>query len=177
MATSADAAVAAVTRPSLRIGWLVAAAAAAAGAFSLAAVGAPPDTLLVPIAIFAVVAAELMTLDFPDRRGVSVAALPLLLAAAAGGDAVAVWAAAAGTGLASVGHRRSLAQVLFLFGRATLAASACQTRWPPRRPRSVSSSSSPDSRRPRAGSSVGRSVRPSRVTSTCSSQSASCRSP
>ena len=60
-------------------------------------VGAPTDPVLAPIAIFAVAAAELLTLDFPDRRGVSVAALPVLLAAAAGGDAAAVWAAALGT--------------------------------------------------------------------------------
>src|SRR6476620_8282334 len=115
MAMRADAVVALATRPSLRGGWLVSAALAAAGVAALAAVGVPTDPLLAPIAIVAVTAAELLTLDFPDRRGVSVAALPVLLAAAAGGDATAVWAAALGTALASIGLRRSLARILFLF--------------------------------------------------------------
>ncbi|HEY3110494.1 MAG TPA: hypothetical protein VGL23_17165, partial [Chloroflexota bacterium] len=103
---SADAVVTAATRPSLRIGWLAAAVLAGAGAAALAAAGAPTDTVLTPIAVFAVAAAELLTLDFPDRRGVSVVALPVVLAAAAGGAPAAVWAAAVGTALASVGYRR-----------------------------------------------------------------------
>src|SRR5438094_4643413 len=124
MATSADAVVAVATRSSLRVGWLAAAALAGAGVAALVAVGAPTDSTLSLIAVFAVAAAELLTLDFPDRRGVSVAALPVLLAAAAGGESVAVWAAALGTVLASLGHRRSAARILFVFGRASLAALA-----------------------------------------------------
>src|SRR5205823_1437217 len=104
-----------------------AAAAAAAGAAALAAVGVPVDPVLTPIAICAVLAAELLTLDFPDRRGVSVAALPVLLIAAAGGESLAVWAAALGTALASLASRRPAARILFLFGRAALAAAAAAT--------------------------------------------------
>ena len=68
MAMSADAVVTAASRPPLRVGWLVAAAMAVAGVLALVAVGPPTDPILTPIAIFAVAATELMTLDELERR-------------------------------------------------------------------------------------------------------------
>ncbi|HZQ97459.1 MAG TPA: PAS domain-containing sensor histidine kinase [Chloroflexota bacterium] len=84
-------------------------------------VGAPPSVTDALAFAAAVVATELLLLDFPDRRGVSTAALPVVLAAAAG-EAVAVWAAALGTLAASAALRRPLGQSLLYFGRAALAA-------------------------------------------------------
>lgn len=115
----------AVAAPAVRAprgGWPGAVVAlVAAGAAVLARVGIPSDPTLALIFVGAVAATELLTLDLPDRRGVSMAALPVVMAAAVGG-ATAAWAAAVGALLASLLRRRTLDQCAFLFGRAALAA-------------------------------------------------------
>jgi two-component system phosphate regulon sensor histidine kinase PhoR len=105
--------------PALRVA--VPALAVVVGVGLLVRLGTPEDTTDALAFGAAVLATELLLLDFPDRRGVSTAALPVVLAAA-DGQTVAVWAAALGTLAASVALRRPLGQALLYFGRAALAA-------------------------------------------------------
>ncbi|HEY3083321.1 MAG TPA: HAMP domain-containing sensor histidine kinase [Chloroflexota bacterium] len=100
----------------------VSAALAGGGAGLLLLAGPPTDPALLAIFVAAVAVTELLFLDFPDRRGVSLAALPVLMSAPLGAD-VAIWSAGLGTLVASL-PRRSPRLSAFVFFRATAAATA-----------------------------------------------------
>jgi PAS domain S-box-containing protein len=111
-----------IVRASWRPAWLSTLLAVGAGIVALSVAGWPPDPALLAILTAAVGVAELLTLDLPDRRGVSLAALPVVMAAAVGGAPTVVWAAGLGTLAASLAHRRPPLHSLGLFGRAAIAA-------------------------------------------------------
>src|SRR5262245_1282271 len=112
----------ALTRPrsSAIVRALATAALSAAGAALLLLTGPRSDpTTLVAFAA-AVAVTELLLLDFPDRRGVSLAAMPVLMSAPLGSE-VAIWSAGLGTLIASL-PRRSARLSAFVFFRAAAAA-------------------------------------------------------
>src|SRR5204862_5023220 len=99
----------------------IALAFALAGAVVLGAAGVPSDGATVLVFVGVVAAAELLTLDLPDRRGVTVAALPVLAAAGLAGQTTALWAAALGAFAASALRARPIGQTAFQLGRAARA--------------------------------------------------------
>jgi signal transduction histidine kinase len=99
---------------------------AAAGLLVLLAAGRPPEPTVAAILIGAVAATELLLVDFPDRRGVSLATLPLLFAAS-DSAATAVWAAGLGTLIGSLTRRAPTGLTAFAFVRAAAAASIATT--------------------------------------------------
>lgn len=86
----------------------------------------PPTLDASALPVFGVVAlaSELLRLDFPDRRGVAVTALPFTLALAAAGPATAVWAIVLATVAATLLRRPTAADLLAGFARASLAGTA-----------------------------------------------------
>jgi signal transduction histidine kinase len=101
-------------------------ATAAAGLLVLLTAGRPPEPMVAVILIGAVAATELLLVDFPDRRGVSLATLPLLFAAS-DSAATAVWAAGLGTLIGSLTRRAPTGVTAFAFVRAAAAASIATT--------------------------------------------------
>jgi signal transduction histidine kinase len=99
---------------------------AAAGALVLLATGRPLEPTIAAILIGAAAATELLLVDFPDRRGVSVIALPVLFAAS-DSPATAVWAAGLGTLIGSLARRAPTGLTAFGFVRAAAAASIATT--------------------------------------------------
>jgi signal transduction histidine kinase len=95
---------------------------AAGGAGILLMIGPPDEPGMAAIFVAAVAITELLLLDFPDRRGVSLAALPVLLSAPLG-PGVAVWSAGLGALIASLSRRSPRFSAFALF-RATAAAAA-----------------------------------------------------
>jgi signal transduction histidine kinase len=95
---------------------------AVGGGALLLVTGPPTDPALLAIFVAAVAVTELLLLDFPDRRGVSLAALPVLLSAPLGAD-VAIWSSGLGALIASL-TRLSPRLSAFVFFRAAVAASA-----------------------------------------------------
>jgi signal transduction histidine kinase len=100
---------------------LVTVALAAGGAALLTVAGVPTEPALLTVFVAAVAVTELLLLDFPDRRGVSLVTLPVLLTAPLGLD-VTIWSAGLGCLIASV-LRRSPRLSAFVFFRAAAAAS------------------------------------------------------
>jgi signal transduction histidine kinase len=105
---------------------LAALAMAGGGLLVLLATGRPPEPTVAAILVAAVAATELLLVDFPDRRGVSLAALPVLFAAS-DSPATAVWAAGLGTLIGSLGRRAPTGLSAFGFVRAAAAASIAVT--------------------------------------------------